>query len=607
MSRPLLETPIAEHIWRSKYRYVAPDGQAERSVADTWRRVAGAIAAAESADRQGWARRFEGLLGDFRFLPAGRILAGAGTAWDRTLFNCFVMGVIEDSLDSIFDHLKQAALTMQWGGGIGTDFSTLRPAGFPTAHAGGIASGPVSFMKVWDAMCATLLSTGARRGAMMATLRCDHPDVAAFVEAKSEPGVLTNFNVSVQITDAFMHAVERGADWPLCFPDTDARGLPADERLDRAWTGSEGPVPCRVQACLPARDLWRLIMASAYRSAEPGVLFVDTINRGNNLAYCESITATNPCGEIPLPPYGACDLGSINLARFVRSPFEPGASMDLDGIRRLVPLAVRFLDDVIDASRFPLPEQAAAARSTRRIGLGVTGLADALAMLGLAYDSEAARRTAREWLTHIRDSAYRSSVALAGEKGAFPLFRRDAYLGGEYASTLPADIRDGIAADGVRNSHLLAVAPTGTISLLAGNVSGGIEPIFSLEGQRRVLDENGQYLDFAITDYAFARWRDRPGHRTGTPEVFRCARDLAPREHLAMQAALQGLVDNAISKTINVPADIDRSDFRAIYSEAWRLGLKGCTVFRPNPVRGAILSGAAPEPVHCCDIEREAD
>lgn len=607
MTRHYFPTRLAEHIWRSKYRYHPPGGGAEKDAGETWRRVAAAVAGAE-ADRERWIREFDALLEGFRFLPAGRILAGAGTAWDRTLFNCFVMGVIEDSLDGIFEHLKEGAITMQWGGGVGYDFSTLRPAGYRTGHVGGIASGPVSFMRVWDAMCATVLSTGARRGAMMGTLRCDHPDVLAFVDAKREAGMLTNFNLSVQIPDDFMLAIEHDEDWPLCFPDGAGDG--GAELVQRTWTGSREPVDCRVHAHIRARELWRYIMDAAWESAEPGVLFMDAVARENNLHYRERITATNPCGEIPLPPYGACNLGSLNLTRYVGDAFGANAMLDTEALRETVPLAVRFLDDVIDVSRFPVAAQAAQARGTRRVGLGITGLGDALAMLGIAYDSDEGRARAREWLTLIRDTAYRASVDLAGEKGSFPWFERDAYLDGAYIQRLPPDIRDAIAEEGIRNSHLLAIAPTGTISLLAGNVSSGIEPIFSLEGQRRVLDEAGDYVNFDVTDYAYAHWREHHGRPRAVPDAFRCSRDIAPREHLAMQAALQDLVDNAISKTINMPEDCSREAFENIYSEAWRLGLKGCTVFRPNPVRGAILSGdagAPPERVLCCGIEREAD
>lgn len=567
---------ISRHVWETRYR--APG---EADVGASWRRVANAIAAAESGGREQWSERFYRLLDQFRFLPGGRILAGAGTGHRVTLFNCFVMGEIADDLTSIFEALKEGALTMQQGGGVGYDFSTLRPAGMVAATTGSIASGPVSFMRIWDAMCATMLSTGARRGAMMATLRCDHPDIETFVDAKRDPAVLRHFNLSVLVSDAFMAAVAEDRDWPLVFPGH------ADART------------------LKARDLWQRILRAAYDTAEPGVLFVDTINRDNTLADRETLTATNPCGEIPLPPYGACDLGSLNLAAFVASPFAADARLDLDALADSAQLAVRFLDNVIDVSRYPLPAQAEQARRTRRIGLGITGLADALVLLGLCYDSEAARTLATRAMQTIRDAAYHASIALAREKGTFSGLDHEAFLASGFARRLPADIRDAIATHGIRNSHLLAIAPAGTISLLANNISSGIEPVFAAEAERRVLGTDGGYHTHRVLDYACQLWRQRDN---GLPPAFIEARQIDPDAHLLMQAALQPLVDNAISKTINVAPDIPFERFAHLYRQAHTLGLKGCTVFRPNPVTGAILSQPAEaEQVHCCGLEREAD
>jgi ribonucleoside-diphosphate reductase alpha chain len=567
---------LSRHLWETRYRMAG-----ERDIHASWRRVAQAIAHAEANDRDFWGERFAGLLGDFRFLPGGRILAGAGTGHRVTLFNCFVMGTIADDLEHIFEALKEGALTMQQGGGVGYDFSTLRPAGMPAAASGSIASGPVSFMRIWDAMCATMLSTGARRGAMMATLRCDHPDIEAFVDAKRDPAALRHFNLSVLVSDAFMAAVAGDADWPLVFP-----GL-ADTRT------------------VKARDLWQRILRAAYDTAEPGVLFVDTLNRDNTLADRETLSATNPCGEIPLPPYGACDLGSLNLAAFVDAPFTASARLDLAALTDATQVAVRFLDDVIDVSRYPLPAQADEARRKRRIGLGITGLADALVLLGLDYDSEAARNLAAHTLQTLRDTAYRASIELAREKGGFPDLDRAAFLASGFARRLPADIRDALAAHGIRNSHLLAIAPAGTISLLANNVSSGIEPVFAAEAERRVLESDGRYRSHRVLDYACQLWRQR---NDGLPPALVEARQLDPLAHLNMQAALQPFVDNAISKTINVAADLPFERFTELYRRAHALGLKGCTVFRPNPVTGAILSAApANERSPCCDIEREAD
>jgi ribonucleoside-diphosphate reductase alpha chain len=610
MTDPFVEK-ISRLVWNSKYRLRADGRAVEASVGDSWRRVADAVATAEQSDRRGWSERFRAALDDFRFLPGGRILAGAGTPHRVTLFNCFVMGVLEDSLEGIFTALREGAVTMQQGGGIGYDFSTLRPAGSHTRTTGTIASGPVSFMGVWDAMCATLLSTGARRGAMMATLRCDHPDIETFVSAKREPGLLRNFNLSVQVTDEFMGAVQRGDEWPLVFPVArlDDASLAGARRIQRRWTGHEAPEPCAVLRELPARKLWQDIVRGAYDYAEPGVLFVDTINRQNNLAYREQLTATNPCGEIPLPPYGACNLGSINLTAFVTRPYSPSAALDFGAIGEHAAVATRFLDNVIEVSAFPLKAQADQARGTRRIGLGVTGLGDALIMLGEDYDSEAGRETAARVMRHICHTAYRTSVQLAREKGAFPFFDREAFLDGHFLASLPKDIREAIAAHGIRNSHLTAIAPAGTISLLANNVSSGIEPVFAGEYRRRVLEADGSYASRGVQDYALRQWRRLK--REGMPPAYVCARDLPPRAHLDMLTALQPHVDNAISKTVNVAEDVSFDAFASLYESAWRAGLKGCTAYRSNPVTGAILetetAGHGTDRPHCCDIEREAD
>ncbi|MEM1346715.1 MAG: adenosylcobalamin-dependent ribonucleoside-diphosphate reductase, partial [Pseudomonadota bacterium] len=458
--------PIAEQIWDMKYRFKTGDGAPlDATLADTRARVAKALAAVE-AEPARWEAEFRTALDDFRFLPAGRVLAGAGTERSVTLFNCFVMGTIPDSLDGIFEMLKEAALTMQQGGGIGYDFSTIRPEGAPVLGVGADASGPLSFMDVWDAMCRTIMSAGARRGAMMATLRCDHPDIEAFIEAKRDGERLRMFNLSVLVSDAFMAAVEADGPWDLVF---------------------EG----RVYRTLAARALWAQIMRATYDCAEPGVIFIDRINRANNLWYAETISATNPCGEQPLPPYGACLLGSINLVALVRNPFEAGARIDEGELTHLTATAVRLLDNVIDASRFPLQAQAEEARVKRRIGLGVTGLADALALCRLRYGApEAVAQTGR-WLGAIKLAAYRASVALAREKGAFPLFEAEKYLQGETIAALPEDLRAEIACYGIRNALLTSIAPTGTISLFAGNVSSGIEPIFAKSYTRFVTRRDG--------------------------------------------------------------------------------------------------------------------
>ena len=600
----LLRSDVSRTIWESKYRFRIGDETVDQDIHDTWRRVARALAAMETGDAPQWEERFLSILEDFRFLPGGRILAGAGTGRDVTLFNCFVMGLPGDSMSGIFDALKEGAITMQQGGGVGYDFSTLRPAGAPARRVGSIASGPVSFMRVWDSMCATVLSTGARRGAMMATLRCDHPDIEAFIDAKANPRELRHFNLSIQVSDSFMQAVEKDEVWPLLFPAEENETGPI---LLRQWPGYDDEVPCRVYREVSARELWERIMRATYDYAEPGVFFVDRANRMNNLWYNERITATNPCGEIPLPPYGACDLGSLNLTRFVQAPFRPEAQLDLAALQKTVTVAVRLLDNVIDASHFPLSAQTERAHGTRRIGLGLTGLADALIMLGLHYGSEAGRNRAAEFMAAICQTAYRTSIQLAKEKGSFPYFEKEPYLRSPFIQTLPEDIREGIARDGIRNSHLTAIAPTGTISLLADNISSGIEPVFAYRFSRRILAPDGTQELHEVRDHAYQRWQRCHGSAP-LPEAFVEAHSLSPHEHLQMQAALQPFVDNAVSKTINVPQDYPFEKFKAVYREAYELGLKGCTTFRDNPISGAILQAPNVEPRGgCCTLDREDD
>jgi ribonucleoside-diphosphate reductase alpha chain len=500
---------------------------------------------------------------------------------------------------------------MQQGGGVGYDFSTLRPAGATGGRVGGVASGPVSFMRIWDSMCATLLSTAARRGAMMGTLRCDHPDIETFIDAKRDPRELRNFNLSVLVSDAFMAAVEAGDDWPLVFPvaqlgEQDLARYP--ERIERRWSGTDRPVPCAVWRQVSARELWQRLLQANYDCAEPGVLFSDRINHENNLYYREQLGATNPCGEIPLPAYGACNLGSLNLTAFVRDAFGSRPRLDLTALGKAAGTAVRMLDDVIDLSRFPLEQQAAQARGSRRIGLGITGLADALAMLRVRYDSEEGRSRAAEAMRTVCHAAYAASTALARERGSFPWFDREAYLGAPFVQRLPEDLRAGIARWGIRNSHLTAIAPAGTISLLANNVSSGIEPIFQFRFRREVRDTHGR-CSHEVTDYAVRLWQ-QAHHEAPLPDVFVDALHVAPGDHLAMQAALQPFVDNAISKTVNVPEAIGFNAFELVFRRAYELGLKGCTTFRPNPVTGAVLTAgdaAADTGIHCCGLDREMD
>ncbi|MEH6474796.1 MAG: adenosylcobalamin-dependent ribonucleoside-diphosphate reductase [Sneathiella sp.] len=556
--------PISKQIWDMKYRFRKADGSGkERTIEDTWHRIASALAEPEE-DTAKWDTEFYEILKDYKFLPAGRIIAGAGTKRKVTLFNCFVMGDIPDNMAGIFDNLKEAAITMQQGGGIGYNFSSLRPKGAPVHSMGSDASGPLSFMDVWDSMCRTIMSAGSRRGAMMATMICDHPDILDFIKAKQDPGRLRMFNLSVLITDAFMEAVKKDDSWDLVF---------------------EGSQYKTIQA----RELWDEIMRSTYAFAEPGVIFIDRINQRNNLNYCEDISATNPCGEQPLPPYGACLLGSVNLTRFIKNPFENDSVMDLDELDKVVRVAVRMMDNVIDVSGFPLPEQEHEAKAKRRIGLGITGLADALIMCGVRYGSDQAISITRQWMSQIRKSAYLSSTDIAKEKGAFPLFDKEQYLEGETVAALDDDIKDAIGKYGIRNALVTSVAPTGTISLLANNISSGLEPVFSFSYTRNVLNADGVRKAEEVTDYAYRLFRRLKGEDTPLPDYFVDAQVLAPMDHVRMQATVQDYIDSSISKTINCPEDINFEKFKDIYMKAYELGCKGCTTYRPNDITGAVL------------------
>ncbi len=564
--------PISQQIWDMKYRLMGADGKAvDDTIEDSWTRVADALASAES-EPSAWKSRFFKALEDFRFLPAGRILAGAGADRNVTLFNCFVMGTIPDDMSGIFEHLREAALTMQQGGGIGYDFSTLRPNGAPVEGVGADASGPLTFMDVWDAMCRTIMSAGHRRGAMMATLRCDHPDIEAFIEAKQDPGRLRMFNLSVLVTDDFMAAVKNDAPWELRFAG-------------------------RTYRSVRARELWDGIMRATYAYAEPGVIFIDRINQRNNLHYCETINSTNPCGEQPLPPYGACLLGSINLARLVRQPFSPEASLDVDAMGELVRVAVRMLDNAIDISRFPLPEQENEARAKRRIGLGVTGLADALIFCRARYGSDQAVALTESWLEELRRAAYLASVDLAREKGAFPLFERDDFLASEGVQELDEEVRAAIAEHGIRNALLTSIAPTGTISIFADNVSSGLEPVFAFTYRRHVTMPDGGRREETVSDYAYRQFRTQFGEAVQLPDYFVTAAALTPSDHVRMQAAVQKYIDASISKTINLPEDISFEAFKDVYMHAYDTGCKGCTTYRPNEVTGAVLETEEAQPM----------
>ena len=574
----------------------------EKDVGEVRRRVARALAAVEQ-DPARWEPVFYEAL-ESGFIPGGRVNSAAGTALRATLINCFVQPVgdsVSETVDGrpgIYVALMEAAETMRRGGGVGYDFSAIRPKGARVRGTDSSASGPVSYMRVFDKSCETVESAGSRRGAQMGILRCDHPDIEDFIHAK-DLGDLKNFNVSVAVTDAFMRAVEADAPWELVHGQPPAAGFEGEarQRADGMWVYRE----------VKARELWQQVMESTYDHAEPGVFFVDRANADNNLSYAERIEATNPCGEQPLPPYGCCCLGSIDLTPFVREPFTPRARFDFEAFGKVVRPSVRMLDNVLEATVWPIERQQQEARAKRRVGLGFTGLGDALIMLGVRYDTDEARQTGARIAEAMRDEAYAASIDLAREKGAFTLLDAEQYLAApRFASRLPEKLKDGIRRHGVRNSHLLSIAPTGTISLaFADNASNGIEPAFAWSYQRKKRMPDSSMKTYDVEDHAWRLYRHLGGDVKALPPHFVTALDISALDHMRMVAAIAPFVDSAISKTVNVPADYPYAQFRDLYLEAWKAGLKGITTYRPNKVLGSVLSVAGAEAPNDLDVSAD--
>ena len=587
--------PISQDVLKEKYLKPGESG-----VEDVYRRVARALASVElPAERA----RYEALFLENLHagaIGAGRIMSAAGTDIQATLINCFVQpvgdciqGVDSGGFPGIYEALREAAETMRRGGGVGYDFSRIRPRGAEVKAMASMASGPCSYINVFDQSCATVESAGARRGAQMGVLRMDHPDVHEFITAKRTPGRWNNFNISVGVPDAFMQALAEDGPWELVHQEKPGAALLAQgafQRADGLW----------VYQTVAARELWDTVMRSAYDFAEPGILFLDHINQDNNLRYCETIAATNPCGEEPLPPYGCCDLGPIILTRLVRHPFgvdgEP--SFDFEAFEASVATQVRALDNVLEVTFWPLPQQQAESAAKRRIGVGFTGLGNALAMLRLRYDAPEGRDMAARIAVRLRDAAYAASVALAQEKGAFPKFDADGYLAsGTFASRLPPALQQAIRAHGIRNSHLLSIAPTGTVSLaFADNASNGIEPPFSWMYRRHKREADGSRTEYAVEDHAWRLYRELGGDVNALPDYFVSALQMTASSHIAMMEAVQPFIDTAISKTVNVPVECAYDDFKSLYHQAWRARLKGLATYRPNAILGAVLqTHASPE------------
>ncbi len=617
-------------VWDSKYRFKRPDGTSDETcIEDSNERVVNAVYAKDKGKSATNSKRFVlEAMNERKVIPAGRQHAGAGTGRKVTLINCYVSPTIEDSMiteggyptasEGIWDNLRTGAVTQQMGGGIGMDFSTLRPEGAIVKGIGVGSSGPLYFMDNWDSMCRTIMSAGHRRGAMMATLICHHPDIEKFIVAKREKGRLTNFNVSVLITDKFMEAVKHDLEWHLGFEEP-LMGDNPHEAISETNPHTGEPGPWYIYKTVRARDLWDLIMENTYKYAEPGVIFIDRVNKTNNLWYCEEIRATNPCGEQPLPPNGACDLGCINLAKFVMRPFTPQAKIKKISLRQSVKHMVRFLDNVLDVTEYPTEAQRQESMNKRRIGLGVTGLGNMLQQLCLAYGSPEAVKTTNEVMKIIAIAAYRASVNLAKEKGSFPLFDKNKFMQGHFIQKLPKDVQADIRKYGIRNGVLLTVAPVGTTSIYYGNMSSGLEPTFAWHYSRKVRQQDGSFKDYGeVQDYGFRHYKAEMGIPDDQmegfvlPEYMVTAQDLDVMDHVVMQSAVQQWIDASVSKTINCPPDITFEHFKEVYKQAYVGGCKGCTTYRPSPegeeIRGSILSTGdvedkQPEEAPCAPVQ----
>lgn len=597
---------ISTDVLIEKY---AKDGEKEPDI--IFRRVAKGLAAVENEAIRSHIEEL--FLENLRngAIGAGRIMSAAGTDIQATLINCFVQpvgdciqGFDDDGLPGIYEALKQAAETMRRGGGVGYDFSRIRPKGAGVKGTASIASGPCSYINVFDQSCSTVESAGARRGAQMGVLRIDHPDIFEFITAKRTTGRWNNFNVSVGVSSSFMKAVEEDQNWELIHKARPSEQLIAGgayQRADSLW----------VYRKVKSREIWDSVMKSAYDFAEPGILFLDNINRDNNLNYCEIISATNPCGEQPLPAYGCCDLGPVILPRFVKNPFGFAAapSFDFAAFAAVVKIQVRMLDNVLDATYWPLPEQAAEARAKRRIGVGFTGLGDALVMLKLPYNEQGARVVAAKIARVMRDAAYEASIELAKEKGAFPVLDIEKYLGSDsFVSRLDENLKNDIRRFGIRNSHLLSIAPTGTVSLaFADNASNGIEPAFSWVYRRKKREADGSISKYSVEDHAWRVYRELGGDVTQLPPYFVSALEMSATDHIAMMEAVQPFIDTAISKTVNVPADYPYEDFKSLYTQAWRANLKGLATYRPNSILGSVLDVPVDKPEPSLQAEDGAD